>query len=191
VIVAVLAMLTMHVPGDDVIDVSGVRNRDVLAADAVHVIDRMRIARVVRIAAREIVFSEFVLVDVIAVRMVEMPVVHVIDVIFMANGEMAACGTVKVIVAIVNVRFHVRTSGNLRRGTCKCTTGALRRATGTRAIKREVVAARLETARQLGAHAGTPFELVDAFARRTREMVVVPLTRDFVKRAAAGNLDDG
>ncbi len=40
-IVAVLAMLTMHVPGDDVIDVSGVRNRDVLAADAVHVIDRM------------------------------------------------------------------------------------------------------------------------------------------------------
>ncbi len=41
VIVAMLAMLTMHVSGDDVIDVPGVRDRDVFAADAVHVIDRM------------------------------------------------------------------------------------------------------------------------------------------------------
>ncbi len=190
-IVAVLAMLTMHVSGDDIIDVSGVRDRDVLAADAVHVIDRMGIARVVRIAAREIVLPKFVLVDMVAVRMVEMPVVNVIHVIFMANGEMAACGTVKMVVAIVNVRFHVRTSGDLRIGTCKCTTAALRRATGTDSIEGKVVAACFETARQLGTHAGTPFELVDAFARRTREMVVVPLTRHFVERAAAGNLDDG
>lgn len=145
----------------------------------------------IRVAARQIVLSELVLVDVIAVRMMEMPVVHVIHVVFMANGEMAACGTVKVVVAIVNVRFHVRTSGYLRIGTCKCTTAALRRATGTDPIKGEVMAAGSETARQLGAHAGTAFEFVDAFARRTREMVVVPLTRDFVERAAAGNLDDG
>jgi hypothetical protein len=41
VIVAVLAVLTMHVSGNDVIDVAGVRNCDVFAADAVHVIDRM------------------------------------------------------------------------------------------------------------------------------------------------------
>jgi hypothetical protein len=37
-------------------------------------------------------------------------------VIFMAHGEMAACGSVKVIVAIVNVRFHVRTSGDYDAG---------------------------------------------------------------------------
>jgi hypothetical protein len=146
---------------------------------------------VVRVAARKIVRSELVLVDVVAVRMVEMPVVHVVHVIFMANGEMAAGGTVKVVVAIVNVRFHVRTSGDLRSGTCKCTTAALRRATGADPIKGELVAARSETARQLGAHARTPFEFVDAFARRAREMVVVPFTRDLVKWAAAGNLDDG
>ncbi len=115
-IVAVRAVLTMHVACDDVIDVSRVRDRDVLAADAVHVIDRMRIARVARVAAREIVLPEFVLVDVIAVRMVEMPVVHVIHVIFMAYGEMAASGTVKVVVAIVNVRFHVRTSSDYDAG---------------------------------------------------------------------------
>jgi hypothetical protein len=41
VIVAMLAVLTMHVARDDVIYVSGVRNRNVLAADAVDVIDRM------------------------------------------------------------------------------------------------------------------------------------------------------
>jgi hypothetical protein len=109
VIVAMLAVLTMHVARDDVIYVSGVRNRNVLAADAVDVIDRMWIARVVRIAARQIVFTEFVLVDVIVVRMVEMPVVHVIHVVFMTNREMTAVGTVKVVVAIVNVRFHGRT----------------------------------------------------------------------------------
>jgi len=41
VIVAVLAMLAMHMAIDDVIDVPDVRDRDVFAADAVHVIDRM------------------------------------------------------------------------------------------------------------------------------------------------------
>jgi hypothetical protein len=116
VIVAVLAMLAMHVAIDDVIDVPDVRDRDVFAADAVHVIERVRIARVIRIAASEIVLSEFVFVDVIAVRMVEVPVVHVVHVILMANGEMAACGAVKVVVAIVNVRFHGRTSLSASRG---------------------------------------------------------------------------
>jgi len=37
-------------------------------------------------------------------------------VILMANGEMAACGAVKVVVAIVNVRFHGRTSLSASRG---------------------------------------------------------------------------
>ncbi len=110
VIVAVLAMLAMHVTVDDIIDVPGMRDRDVFATDAVLVIARMRIARVAGIAGRHVVLSELVFVDVIAVRMVEVPVVHVIHVVLMANGEMAARGTVKVIVAIVNVRFHVRTS---------------------------------------------------------------------------------
>ncbi len=105
-IVAVLAVLAVHVTVDDVIDMPDVRDRDVFAADAVHVVDRVRIARVVRIAARHVVFAELVFVDVVAVRMMEVPVVHVIHVIFMAHGEMAACGSVKMVVAVMNVRFH-------------------------------------------------------------------------------------
>jgi hypothetical protein len=65
---------------------AGVGNRDVFAADAVHVIDRMRIARMAGIAASEIDRPELVFVDVVAVRMMEVPVVHVIHVILMADG---------------------------------------------------------------------------------------------------------
>ncbi len=196
-IVAVLAVLAMHVTVDDVIDVAHVRDRDVFAADAVFVIDRMRVARVVGIAASQVVFSKLVFVDVIAVRMVEMPVVNVIHVVLMADGQMAAFGAVKVVVAIVNVRFH---GANLE-GTSKCTTVAdsgstrgartLGRASGTGAVKGQFVSARLETARQLGAHARTAFEFVDAVALRAREVMVVPLARYLVERATTGNLDDG
>jgi len=86
VIVAMLAVLAMHVTVDDVIDVAHVGNRDVFAADAVHVIDRMRIARMAGIAASEIGRPELVFVDVVTVRMMEVPVVHVIHVILMADG---------------------------------------------------------------------------------------------------------
>jgi len=70
VVVAVAAVLAVDVALDDVIDVAVVRDRDVIAADAVHVGARMRAAGVRRIAGDHIGRAQLVLVDVVAVRMV-------------------------------------------------------------------------------------------------------------------------
>jgi hypothetical protein len=104
-----LPVLTMHVAVDDVIDVPGMRDRDVFAADAVDVIRGVRRA-IVWIAALQIVLAELVLVDVIAVRVVQVPVVHVIDVIVVPHREMPARVAVNVLVPVVNVRFHMLSS---------------------------------------------------------------------------------
>ena len=108
-IVAVLAVLAMHVAVDDVIDVPGMRDRDVFATDAVNVIDGVRRA-IVRIATLQIVLAELVLVDVVAVRVVQVAVVHVIDVIVVPDREMSARIAVNVFVPVVNVRFHMLSS---------------------------------------------------------------------------------
>ena len=108
-IVAVLAVLAMHVTVDDVIDMAGMRDRDVFAADAVNVIYGVRRA-IVRIAALQIVLAELVLVDVVAVRMVQVAVVDVIDVIVVPDREMPARVAVNVLVPVVNVRFHMLSS---------------------------------------------------------------------------------
>jgi hypothetical protein len=105
VVVAVLAVLTMDVPADDVVDVTVVRDRDVLAADSVHVIDRMRVARMRGIARNDVSGAELMLVDVIAVRMVEVPVVHVVDVILVSHGDVPAVLAMNVLVPIMNVPF--------------------------------------------------------------------------------------
>jgi hypothetical protein len=105
VIVAVLAMAAMRVTLDDVIDVAVVRDRDVLAPDAVLVIPRMRVAVVAGAARRDVVRAELVLVDVIAVRMVQVAVVHVIDVAVVHHRDMAAVRPVVVLVPIMDVRL--------------------------------------------------------------------------------------
>ena len=101
------AVLAMDVARDDVIDVPLVRDRDVLAADAVLVLPCVRIATMTRIARLQIARAELVFVDVIAVRMVEVTVVGVIDMIVVSHGHMAACGAVDVFVTIVDVFFCV------------------------------------------------------------------------------------
>jgi len=101
------AVLPMHVTADDVIDVPVVRNREMFASDTVHVIFRVRVARMAGIAADDVVRSKLMFVDVVAVRMVQVPVVHVIHMILVADGKMTACVSVQVFVPIVNVRFHV------------------------------------------------------------------------------------
>lgn len=105
-IVAVFAMLTVDVPVDDVIDVTVVRDRDVLATDAVDVVYGVRTAVVGRIARQEIGRAKLVFVDVIAVRVVQVGVVHVIDVIAVPDREMPAIFAMHVVVAIMNVRLH-------------------------------------------------------------------------------------
>ncbi len=106
-IVAVFAVLAVEMTVDDVIDMSAMRDSDVFAAHAVNVIERMRAARVRRITRLQIGGAEFVFVHMIAVRMVQVRVVNVIDVIAMADGEVTARMTVFVIVPIMNVRFQV------------------------------------------------------------------------------------
>ncbi|GAC1551683.1 MAG: hypothetical protein NVS3B16_26410 [Vulcanimicrobiaceae bacterium] len=105
-IVAVFPVLPMDMSADHVIDVPVVRNGGMLAADAVHVVARMRAARVCRVATDQVGFAELMLVDVVAVRMMEVGIVHVIDVIVVPDGQMAAVFPVLMVVPIVDVRFQ-------------------------------------------------------------------------------------
>ena len=107
VVVAVFAVLAVDVALDDVVDVAVVRDCDVVAAHAVNVVARMRAAGVLRIARRKIRSRELMLVDVIAVRMVQVPIVNVIDVVVVDHGQMAARLAVFVLVSVVYVVFVV------------------------------------------------------------------------------------
>ena len=106
-VVAMFAMLTVDVAIDDVIDMTLMRNRHVLAADAVFVIPRVGIAAMARIARFHVARAEFVFVEVIAVRMVQMAVVRVVDVVVMADCRVATSDAVDVFVPIMNVFFCV------------------------------------------------------------------------------------
>lgn len=59
-----------------------------------------------RIASGKTRRAEFVFVDVIAVRMMQMTVVRVIDVIVMQYRDMPASRSVHVLVPIMDVFFH-------------------------------------------------------------------------------------
>jgi hypothetical protein len=92
VIVAVAEVCAMEMAIDEIVDVIAVRHGRVAAAFAVNVTGAMSVARVTRGAQRRIggVDRDRTLVDVIAVRGVKMPVVHVVDVVVVANGDMTA-----------------------------------------------------------------------------------------------------
>ncbi len=107
-VVAMFAVLAMDVAVDDVIDMTRVRDRRVLAAHAVQMLGRMRIARVLRVARQRLEGPEFVLVHVIFVRMVEVAVVNVIHVVLVLHGEMSAAGAVDVRVPVMHVAFGFR-----------------------------------------------------------------------------------
>jgi hypothetical protein len=95
----------MDVTADHVIDVPVVRDRNVFAADAVNMIARVRVARVVRVARNEIGGRELMLVDMVVVRMMEMSVVRVIDVVLVHDREMPAIIPVTVRVGVMDVLF--------------------------------------------------------------------------------------
>jgi hypothetical protein len=104
----VSVVLPMDVTRDDVIDVAVVRNGNVLAADAVEMRRFMRVARM-RLALGDdddVDFTELVLEHRGAHGMVEMSVVHVVDVVVVAHGQMTAVLTVDVIVTIVGGSYH-------------------------------------------------------------------------------------
>jgi hypothetical protein len=88
VIVAVIAVRVMEVAGDAVVDVIAVRNCLVATTGAVDMAGFMTAATVVRGATVGVVAGDvdYMLVDMIFMRMVEMTVMQVIDVTAVTHG---------------------------------------------------------------------------------------------------------
>jgi hypothetical protein len=103
VVVAVALMRVVQVPVDDVIGVVSVRDGDMAAITSVGVLFAVALTIVGRRAFRRIFPShtELVLVDVVAVNVVEMTVVRVIDVPVVLDFLMPAVRAVGVVVLVV------------------------------------------------------------------------------------------
>ena len=98
-----VAVRMMQVAVDQIIDVIAVRHRLVPTARAVHVTRLVARALVigraaVRIALRHL---DHVLVDVIPMRVMQVTVVDVVDMITVAHGRVAAVGAVLMRVMLV------------------------------------------------------------------------------------------
>jgi hypothetical protein len=107
VVVAVVAVRVMQVAVDQVVDVITVRHRLVPAAGAVLVARLVPFAAMLGRAAAGIAgrHLDHVLVDVVAVRMMQVTVVEIVDVIAMAHRAMPAIGPVLVrVIGVVRLR---------------------------------------------------------------------------------------
>jgi hypothetical protein len=113
VVVAVIAVRMVEVTVDEVVDVIPVRDRLVTAAGPVHVIGRVGAARV-RGATRGVrgVDLERVLFDARCTGVVQVTVVHVVDVIPVLHCGVTAAGAVDVIVIVVRVAHGAAPSGS-------------------------------------------------------------------------------
>jgi hypothetical protein len=98
-----IAVLVMQAPVDQIVDVVAVRHRFVSAAGAVHVTRLVVGAAVLGIAAVGVAVGDLdhVLVDVICMQVVKVPVVQVVDVVAVLDGDMAAPGTMLVGVVVM------------------------------------------------------------------------------------------
>jgi hypothetical protein len=101
----------MQVTVDQIVDVIAVRNGLVATSGTVHVARLMSHALVLRRAAVGIARRnlEHVLVNVIAVRVMQMPVVKVVRVIAVSNGGMAA---VRAMLMRVTCMLRIRARGH-------------------------------------------------------------------------------
>ena len=108
-IVAVVAVRMVQMASDEEVDVTSVRNPLVSTAFAVHVCRVMLVARVLGRAAVRVVRvdGERVLVDVVAVGMMQMPVVQVVGVALVQQRDMPAAGPMLVVVIGVGLVVHV------------------------------------------------------------------------------------
>ena len=103
VVVAVAAVRMMQVPVHEVIDVVAMRDRFMAATGAVDMRSIVAGAgRGVAVGIRRADFDD-VLIDVPGVRVVQMPVVQVIDVPVMFDRGVAAAGAVFVVVVGMNL----------------------------------------------------------------------------------------
>lgn len=101
-----LAVLTVELALDQVVDVAFVRDRDVLAADAMDVVVRVARGPATGITGPHVASVQLMLVDVAVVRVMQVPVVRVVDVLAVPDRDVTAPGTVVVLVLVVDERFH-------------------------------------------------------------------------------------
>ena len=104
VVIAVPVVRMVQVPADEVVDVVAVRNLLVTAAGLMHVRSPMLAAGVLGRAVRRIGRADLqdMLVNVVAVRVMQMPVVQVVEVIAVLDRRVPAIGSVLVGVVWVN-----------------------------------------------------------------------------------------
>jgi hypothetical protein len=120
VVITVVAVRVVEVIADQVVGVIAVRHRFVPAALTMTVIVVVRAATVLRRTIRRIlsIHSQLMLIDVIAVRMMQVAVVKEVGVTVVDHGGVATVRAMLVIVTFVNRVCHVLTSraGEVIRG---------------------------------------------------------------------------
>lgn len=99
-IIAVPTMGVVEVAVDQVVDVIAVRNCRMTAVGGVHVRGGVAMAGVVRRAAGRVrwVDRDRAFVDMVVVHHMQMPVVQIVDVAAVLDGEMAAVDTMNMVV---------------------------------------------------------------------------------------------
>lgn len=117
VVIAVIAVLVMKATVDEIIGVVIMRNCFVTAARAVNV--SLVVADMIdeRVAAGRIgcAHLDHMLIDMIAMRMVEMSVVQVIDMVTVLDSQVAAVGAMLMVMVIVMGQIAVRHENVLSR----------------------------------------------------------------------------
>ena len=102
-IITVILVRVVEASVDEVIGVLAVRHSLVAAVRAVHVLTAIMLA--VAVVRELLVDRQRVLINVIAVRLVQVAVVDEVDVAIVDDRRMAAAGAVDVVVIFVRVPF--------------------------------------------------------------------------------------
>ena len=110
VIVAMLAMGVMEMPIDQVIDVIPVGHGLVATIGAMDVGSIMATAGMIGCALLRVGLVDFksMLVHVVTMRMMQMPVMKVVNVAIVPNGHMTAVGAMLVVMVLVLFAAHLR-----------------------------------------------------------------------------------
>lgn len=106
------AVRMVQVPGHQVVQVIAVRNRFMTAAGSMFVSGFMPPARMIRRASRGIrrAQSEHMLVHMVAMRLMQVPVVQIVDMAVVGNSQMPAAFAMNVGMAFVNLVFFRQSS---------------------------------------------------------------------------------
>jgi hypothetical protein len=110
-VVAVVRVRVMQMASDEVVDVVAVGNRLMTAASAVDVAGLVAFTSMLRRTSRGVldVDLEYVLIDVVVVRMMQMALVQVVEMIAVRHRDVAAAGPVLVgVIWVRAVLGHIR-----------------------------------------------------------------------------------